>query len=160
MSETAFDCNTEHTRAKNTTVNNAKNMLLRSSLLPAPSPFARVSGRIARAASAFAGPRQRSIEQRLHEAFAPEHLEVLNESHGRKEDESHFKVVIVSEAFADKRLLARHRAVNDALLDNSGTLPFHSLSIGTAKTPAEWTQSSDVPTSPKCAGGDGRGTKR
>ena len=47
---------------------------------------------LARAASSFAGPRQRSIEQRLTEVFAPTHLEVLNESHGRKEDESHFKV--------------------------------------------------------------------
>jgi stress-induced morphogen len=27
---------------------------------------------------------------------------VLNESHGKKEDESHFKTIIVSEAFADK----------------------------------------------------------
>lgn len=109
--------------------------------------------------NAFSGPRQAAIEQRLSDVFDPAHLEVLNESHGRKEDESHFKVVVVSEAFEGKRLLARHRAVNEALLDDSGALPFHSLSIGAAKTPSEWNASSDVPASPKCAGGDGRGMK-
>ena len=112
------------------------------------------------ASSAFAGPRQQQIEQRLSAVFAPEHLEVLNESHGRKEDESHFKVVIVSEAFANKRLVARHRAVNDALLDKSGSLPFHSLSVGAAKTPTEWQGNTAVPASPKCLGGDGSGLKR
>lgn len=112
------------------------------------------------ASGGFAGPRQQQIEQRLTAVFAPEHLEVMNESHGRKEDESHFKVVIVSDAFAEKRLVARHRAVNDALLDESGALPFHSLSVGAAKTPAEWRQSDAVPSSPRCLGGDGSGLKR
>lgn len=109
--------------------------------------------------SVFSGPRQKGIEERLKQVFAPTHLEVLNESHGRKEDESHFKVVIVSEDFADKRLLARHRAVNAALMDESGSLPFHSLSIGAAKTPSEWAEGANVPPSPRCAGGDGRGLK-
>ena len=83
-----------------------------------------------------------------------------NFADGRKEDESHFKVVIVSESFADKRLVMRHRAVNDALLDESGVLPFHSLSVAAAKTPAEWGMSNAVPASPKCVGGDGRGMPR
>ena len=43
-------------------------------------------------AAGFSGPRQARIEQQLADAFAPAHLEVLNTSHGRKEDESHFKV--------------------------------------------------------------------
>eukprot|EP00966_Prymnesium_polylepis_P064789 1502784-Prymnesium_polylepis.1 len=112
-----------------------------------------------RMASSFSGPRQAQIEHRLVETFAPVHLEVLNESHGRKEDESHFKVVVVSDAFDGKRLVARHRAVNDALLEN-GELPFHSLSVAAAKTPAEWGVSSAVPKSPRCMGGDGRGMQR
>jgi len=112
-----------------------------------------------RVRTAFVGPRQTAIENRLTSVFAPAHLEVLNESHGRKEDESHFKVIVVSEQFEGKRLLARHRAVNEALLDESGALPFHSLSVGAAKTPAEWGMSSDVPPSPKCRGGDGSGMK-
>ena len=110
--------------------------------------------------ASFVGPRQVAIEQRLRDVFAPAHLEVINESHGRKQDESHFKVVVVSEQFAEKKLLERHRAVNTALLDESGALPFHSLSVGAAKTPAEWEKSGGVVSaSPKCAGGDGRGTK-
>lgn len=73
---------------------------------------------------------------------------------------SHFKVVVVSEAFADKRLVARHRLINAALLDENGILGFHSLSIGAAKTPAEWGVSAEVPASPQCMGGDGSGLKR
>ena len=110
--------------------------------------------------ASFAGPRQRHIEEVLTRAFAPTHLQVLNESHGRKEDESHFKVVIVSDSFEGSRLIARHRAVKNALLDDAGVLPFHSLSIGAARTPAEWGTSAEVPPSPQCAGGDGRGVLR
>ena len=110
--------------------------------------------------TAFYGPRQQGIEERLMEVFEPTHLEVINESHGRIEDESHFKVVIVSEAFASQRLLARHRAVSAALVDDNGDLPFHSLSVGAAKTPSEWDGDSSVPASPKCAGGDGSGMSR
>jgi stress-induced morphogen len=69
-------------------------------------------------------------------------------------------VVVVSDAFADKRLVARHRLINAALLDEDGTLGFHSLSIGAAKTPAEWGVSAEVPASPQCMGGDGSGLKR
>ncbi|KAL1526057.1 hypothetical protein AB1Y20_020878 [Prymnesium parvum] len=110
-----------------------------------------------RMASSFVGPRQRLIEESLVRAFSPSHLEVINESHGRREDESHFKVVVVSEAFEGTRGLARHRAINAALLED-GELPFHSLSVGAAKTPSEWSESAEVRLSPKCAGGDGRGS--
>lgn len=109
-----------------------------------------------RMSTSFLGPRQVQIEQQLTATFQPKFLEVINESHGRKEDESHFKVVIVSDAFEGKRLVARHRAVNDALLED-GILPFHSLSVAAAKTPAEWEVNDDVPASPRCAGGDGKG---
>ena len=131
----------------------------RCCVLPSTAPRNTQMRAVRRALATFAGPRQRSIEERLTSVFSPTHLEVLNESHGKKEDESHFKVVVVSEAFAAKRLIARHRAVNDALLDERGTLPFHSLSIGAAKTPDEWAKANEVPASPKCAGGDGRGLK-
>ena len=111
-------------------------------------------------ATNFNGPRQRSIEERLTSVFQPTHLEVLNESHGRKQDESHFKVVVVSKAFESLRTLARHRLVNEALQDENGAIPFHSLSVGAARTPDEWGTSDAVPPSPKCAGGDGRGMSR
>ena len=78
----------------------------------------------------------------------------------RRRRRSHFKVVVVSDSFLDKRLVARHRLVNGVLADESGALPFHSLSIAAAKTPEEWGVSSQVPASPKCMGGDGSGLKR
>ena len=108
----------------------------------------------------FSGPRQQQITQRLTDALDPVHLEVINTSHGRIEDESHFKVVVVSEAFEGKRLVGRHRAVNSAVMNDDGTLDFHSLEIGAAKTPAEWSVSSEIPDSPRCMGGDGRGMTR
>jgi len=66
---------------------------------------------------------QQRIETKLTEAFAPERLVVVNESHlhaGHQEafdgkGETHMRVRIVSSAFAGMSRLARHRAVNDVL---------------------------------------------
>ena len=112
------------------------------------------------AMSTAAGPRELRITQALTSAFAPAHLEVLNESHGRREDESHFKVVVVSDKFEGvKPLIKRHRLVTAAITaETDGKLDFHSLSVAAAKTPAEW--DGVVAPSPKCAGGDGRGAQR
>ena len=46
-----------------------------------------------------------------------------------------------------------------ALAESDGSLRFHSLEIGSAKTPEEWEENSIVGPSPKCKGGDGRGMK-
>ena len=131
---------------------------------------------------AFDGPRQKLIEQQLTEALKPSYLEVVNESHGRQEDESHvrdarerraprarslsfsppaplppqFFTCVVSDSFEGVKLIERHRMVNAILAGEDGTLPFHALRI-TAKTPEQWSASSNVPKAPKCAGGDGRG---
>lgn len=70
------------------------------------------------------GPIEKGITERLTAAFAPERLIVINESHlhaghaGGSPDgsgESHFRVRIVSAAFADMNRVARHRAVNEVL---------------------------------------------
>ena len=106
-----------------------------------------------------AGPRQILIEERLKDIFNPLHLDVQNTSHGQKSDESHFKVVVVSDQFEGLRLVGRHRAINKAVSEEDGKLGFHSLEIGAAKTPDEWNINSVVKDSPKCAGGDGRGMK-
>ena len=73
---------------------------------------------------------QSSIEKRLKAAFAPSRLQVINESHlhaGHHHGESdhhatfdgrgetHFRVRIVSDAFAGKSRIDRHRAVNEVL---------------------------------------------
>merc|ERR1711865_435951 len=108
----------------------------------------------------FEGPRQIEITEKLRTAFDPAHLEVINTSHGRMEDESHFKVVVISDIFEGKRLVGRHQLVNKAVMEDDGTLGFHSLEIGAAKTPSEWGINNVVPDSPKCLGGDGSGMSR
>ncbi len=76
--------------------------------------------------------RQAAMESKLTEAFAPERLAVTNESHlhaghhhienGEEAEfdgtgETHFRVRIVSSAFAGMSRVERHRAVNTALAD-------------------------------------------
>ena len=63
-----------------------------------------------------------TIREKLTEAFAPTRLDVVNESHlhaGHRNSpgtgESHFRVLIVSSAFAGASRVARHRAVNKLL---------------------------------------------
>jgi BolA protein len=62
------------------------------------------------------------IVEKLTTAFAPECLEVIDESHrhaghagARPGGETHFHVYIVSAAFGGKSRLERHRMVNAAL---------------------------------------------
>ena len=68
-----------------------------------------------------------AVRHKLTEAFAPQHLEVINESSGHNVpagSESHFKVVVVSERFAGQAPLERHRLVNTALADElAGCVP-------------------------------------
>jgi BolA family transcriptional regulator, general stress-responsive regulator len=63
-----------------------------------------------------------TIRKKLTEAFTPTRLDVINESHlhaGHRSSpgtgESHFRVLIVSAAFAGASRVARHRAVNKLL---------------------------------------------
>ena len=113
----------------------------------------RISSSLLAASSSFVGPVQESLEETLRNEFEPSYLQVINESHGSLQDESHFKVIIVSDKFDGQRLVQRHRSVNGALMDdNEGQLPFHALSI-TAKTNEEWGENNNVPDSPACMGG-------
>lgn len=64
------------------------------------------------------------ISDKLQQAFMPEHLEVIDESHlhaghagARPEGETHFRVVIVSDKFVAKNPVTRHRMVNEVLSD-------------------------------------------
>jgi BolA family transcriptional regulator, general stress-responsive regulator len=64
------------------------------------------------------------IEKKLTKAFQPESLRVLDESHlhaghagHRPEGETHFRVQIVSAAFAGKSRVERHRLVIDVLAE-------------------------------------------
>ena len=83
-----------------------------------------------------------SIINKLREAFAPESLDVSDESHlheghaGHKAGgETHFRVYIVSDAFKGKSRIERHRMINAALAaELSGRV--HALAIK-AQAPGE-----------------------
>ena len=84
----------------------------------------------------------RAITQKLTSAFAPDSLDVIDESAkhaghagARPEGETHFRVQVVSENFAGKSLIQRHRMINEALADELNTR-VHALAIS-AKAPGE-----------------------
>jgi BolA family transcriptional regulator, general stress-responsive regulator len=63
------------------------------------------------------------IAEKLTQAFSPERLEVIDESHlhaghagARPGGETHFRVRIVSQAFRGKSRIDRHRMVNATLV--------------------------------------------
>ncbi|WAJ71131.1 BolA family protein [Catenovulum adriaticum] len=95
-----------------------------------------------------------TIIDKLSASFSPIVLDVQNESHMHSGDaqDSHFKVIIVSDEFDGKRLLARHRLVNACLADELAG-PVHALAIHTY-TQDDWKTAQDqVPLSPNCMGG-------
>jgi len=81
------------------------------------------------------------IQVALQAAFAPLQLEVKDDSHrhaghaGASDGRGHFKVLVVSDAFAGNAPLARPRAVHAALGQMMET-DIHALSIK-ALTPKE-----------------------
>jgi BolA protein len=83
-----------------------------------------------------------TVTKKLQEAFAPESVEVVDESHlheghagHRPGGQSHFRVHIVSQAFAGKSRIDRHRMINAILADDlAGGI--HALAIH-ASAPGE-----------------------
>lgn len=81
------------------------------------------------------------IRDRLAAAFAPQQLDVEDESHlhaghaGAATGRGHFRVRIVAAAFEGQPLLARHRAVY-AALDELMQTDIHALAIS-ARAPSE-----------------------
>jgi len=83
-----------------------------------------------------------AITNKLREAFAPESLDVIDESHlheghagHRPGGQTHFRVYIVSAAFEGKSRIERHRMINATL---AGELEgnVHALAIR-AQAPGE-----------------------
>ena len=78
------------------------------------------------------------ITQKLTEAFAPQSLEVVDETHQheghaghRPGGQTHYRVYIVSDAFKGKTRLQRHRMVNETLAGElAGSV--HALAIHAA----------------------------
>ena len=101
------------------------------------------------------------VEQRLREkltgALAPMHLEVVNESGQHNVpagSETHFKVVIVSDAFIGKPRVAQHRMVFKAV-DEELRCGVHALAVHTY-TEEAWARTGTAPESPRCLGGKAR----
>lgn len=81
------------------------------------------------------------IRARLNQAFAPQQLDIVDESHkhagheGARGGGGHFNVLIVADAFAGQTLIQRHRMIYTALGEELKQA-IHALSIK-AYTPAE-----------------------
>jgi len=89
-------------------------------------------------------PVQDLIKQKLTKAFAPESLQVEDESHRheghaghRPGGETHFRVYIVAEAFRGKSRIERHRMINATLAGELAGV-VHALAIHAA-APGETT---------------------
>ena len=111
-------------------------LTLQNSLVDAPLTN-RGHGRIAAAMTV-----KDAITNKLHEAFSPESLDVVDESHlheghsgHRPGGETHFRVYIVSPAFQGKSRVERHRMINATLAGElAGSV--HALAIK-AQAPGE-----------------------
>ncbi len=97
---------------------------------------------------------QTLIESLIVKEIQPSYLEVMDESHMHSVPEgaqSHFKVTVVSSAFANNTLIQRHRKMND-LLKPAFAQGIHALALHTM-TPEEWLKKEKCsPNSPKCEG--------
>ena len=87
-------------------------------------------------------PVKHTITNKLREAFTPESLDVIDESHlheghagHRPGGETHFRIYIVSNAFEGKSRIERHRMIN-ATLATELAGPVHALAIK-AQAPEE-----------------------
>lgn len=96
-----------------------------------------------------------SLEQQLLQSLSqlsPNHLQIINESAGHggyyPGKESHFKVIIVAEAFQGLRLVQRHQKVYSLVPELLQPSKIHALAIH-AYTPDEY--QGTFPESPKCA---------
>lgn len=98
---------------------------------------------------------QTIIESKIEAALQTTVLTVENESHMHSvpaNSETHFKVVLVSEDFENKNLLARHRQLNK-LLEEELSNGVHALALHTY-TPEEWlARGESAAPSPECRGG-------
>lgn len=94
------------------------------------------------------------IKSKLLEAFSPEKLEVINESHQHNVpdgSESHFRVLLVSNEFVGLRQIQRQQKVYQALSEEIAG-PVHALTMQTL-TLDEWQADQTINTSPECMGG-------
>lgn len=96
-----------------------------------------------------------SLRAKLEQAFRPLYLELENESHQHAGpgSETHFRLVLVSDAFSGLSRVDRQRRVMD-LFDEERGRGLHALTLR-VMTPQEWEPIKDSfqMQSPACAGG-------
>ncbi|MCG8516372.1 MAG: BolA/IbaG family iron-sulfur metabolism protein [Pseudomonadales bacterium] len=101
---------------------------------------------------------QQTIEEKLQQGFDVQELSVENESHMHSvpaNSETHFKVTLVSEAFAGQGKVKRHQAIYRLLAEEMAA-GVHALALH-LYTPDEWAAQDGVsPASPNCMGGSKR----
>ena len=93
-----------------------------------------------------------AITALLTQHFDVTHIALENQSHqhaghneeAKQHNNTHYKLVIVSEQFTELSRVARQRAIFDALGDLFDTTPLHALTIS-ALTPAQAKQQNIMP---------------
>jgi len=73
------------------------------------------------------------VKQYIAAGLSCTHLEVEG-------DGQHFYATVVSESFAGKRLVDRHRLIKEVIKTRLLNNEIHALSIVKAQTPDEWTK--------------------
>ena len=95
------------------------------------------------------------IERKVYDAVPVAHFALENESHKHSvppNSETHFKLVLVSDAFSDMMSVRRHQMLYKILADELAG-PVHALALHTF-TIDEWkAKGGEVSQSPDCMGG-------
>lgn len=98
---------------------------------------------------------QERIHKKLVDAFAPDYIELINESYKHSvpaNSETHFKLSLVSKQFAGVSKVKRHQKVYAVLADDLQN-PIHALSLH-LYTHSEWQALKETsPETPNCLGG-------
>lgn len=94
---------------------------------------------------------QAIIHNKITNAFTPSFIQLENESHMHSGPaaESHFKMILVAEAFEGLGKVKRHQAVYKVLVEEMPL--FHALALHTY-SPLEWSELPVVADSPLCRG--------
>lgn len=93
---------------------------------------------------------QEHLKAQLEIALEPSYLEVVNESdqHSGPAQDSHFKLIVVSDYFNNLKLIDRHRFINNLFKEELTYI--HALAMHTYTT-SEWALKNGAPDSPQCA---------
>jgi len=101
---------------------------------------------------------QETIETKISSGLNCSFLDLSNESHMHNVpagSESHFRLVVVSDDFDSKNLVARHRVVNK-LLKSELEGSVHALALHTYTTEEWQARGESAQPSPDCLGGSKR----